>query len=356
MKKSLSAFFAVILACMVIFTGCGKVTEKLDELFPEETNRSDAVEDPQKLSLPNRVGRTYTVLLTVQADREDELTTVSLLTFHTEEKSVHWLQLPNNLFVNTAGTTLAGVFSDAYQAELALESATADTAAIKGVEAIRVLLTQGYTVPIDYYVNFAPDQLSSLITALQGIPIHLPFEIGSLSVGDQVLNGDGVRQYLTSNEFADATEGLMAARKYFASALWERAREIITPENLSLYSADLRGRMTTNIPYTGGEDIFFWRRFLQADPEEIRITHASSQIVMHSGRQCSVLMRANALRQLNEQMGIYEDALEEGQFDPSALFVDGSSQLVLTVYYSSATLPRLYSMAELADGAVEIRN
>ena len=161
------------------------------------------------------------------------------------------------------------------------------------------------------------------------------------------MNGKDACNFLTYKGYSDSSAEKTEVRRIFAAALWKRASQVINADNLTLYVAQLRGRMTTNIPLNGGEDIFFWRRFLQVDPTAMTITQISAQGIYYDGTSCQVINRANTLRQLNEQMGIYQDPLVDEQFDPEALFADYTNPLVRTVYLSSLPFPKVYTMAEM---------
>lgn len=346
MKRSVPALIAGLLAFLLTLTGCARVTEELDQRFPQESaveGDDTVVEDP----LPDRVGRTYTVLLTTQLKDAETLTGVSLLTFRTAEGSVHWLELPAELFVHASGNSLQGHYANAYRLEMAKESGTTVSALDAGIAALRKLLSTGFNIPIDYSVNLDADQFADLMKSVGNVPITLSEGLGGLAAGDHTLTASAAVDFLTYNRYPDPAAGQLNAHIQFAAAFWQQARTVITAENLSLYSMELRSQMTTDIPNTGGEDMFFLRRFLRAGVEAFTITHATTQSVYYSGTQCRVLVKENALRQLNEQMLVYEDELTDAQFDPSGVFVDFSNDLVETVYTTATPLPTLYTMAEL---------
>lgn len=348
-NQSILSWIAAVLAMLMLLpmaAGCARVTEKLDEVFPEE---SEAVttELPEDAKLPQRERRTYVVLLALRAASFDSITTLSLLTFDTEDKSVHWLQLPANLFVHVAETTVAQVFASTYRTEIAKEGVTEMEATDIGMNAIRTLLSRGFNIPIDYYVSFDPDQLASFVGTLQGIPIVLDTPMGGLGAGKATLDAKDLRSFLGYDRYSDPATESMNARRVLAAALWRQAGKVITPESLSLYVAQLRGQFATDIPYSGGEDVFFWRRFLQAAPEAFSITAISAQSIYYNNTACQVMNKANVLRQLNEQMQVYEDSLTNEQFDPDCVFADFSNAVVRTVYTAVAELPQLYTMQEL---------
>ncbi len=346
MKKYLLLWVTVLLALLIPLSGCQSVTDALDQHFSEPPHNEE--DDPSlNVELPDRTGRTYTVLLTTQLESADTLTTVSLLTFRTAEESVHWLSLPTTLYVRSAGNHLEGSFKRAYQNELTSESGTTVSATAAGVASIRSLLETGFSIPIDYSINLDGEQFGQLIGTLNNIPLQLYQETGGLSAGEHTLTAESAKRFLLYDGYKDPVEGQYEARRCFAAALKRQVSKIIGNDNLSLYSMELRGEMTTDIPNKGGEDIFFLRRFMKAKDENFCITHISTQNIYYSGIQCRVLVKSNALRQLNEQMMIYEDELTAAQFDPSGVFADFSNQLMQTAYTSSSELPRLYTVTEL---------
>lgn len=346
MKKSVSAIIAGLLALVLVFTGCDRVTQELDQRFPEtsEVEKDDpVVEDP----LPERVRRTYTVLLTTQLEKEETLSGVSLLTFHTADDSLHWLELPPDLLIHATGNNLQGHFANAYRVEMVKESGTEASALRAGADALRKLISTGFNMPIDYWVNLDGEQLSDLVKKVGAIPMTLTEGMGGLAPGEYTLDAKAAMDFLTYTKYSDPATGKLNAHIQFAASFWQQARTVITADNLSLFSMEIRSMMTTDIPNTGGEDMFFLRKFLRAEPNAFAITHVTSQSVFYNGTQCRVLVKANALRQLNEQMMVYEDALTVAQFDPRGVFVDYANQMVATVYTTTALLPPLHTMEEL---------
>ena len=341
MKKTLFVCLSLLLIAAVL-SGCAQITQKLDEFFPENTEVTEVTEDPDTIPMPDRTGRVYTVLLAVRAENDEALTTLSLLTFDTAGKAVHWLQIPANLFVHVNETTLAGAFAATYREEIVKVGNSEAEATQAAMKTLKKLLTNGLNIPVDYYVSFDPDQLASFVNTLQGIPVTLTSPMGGYNVGDVTMQAKDVRKFLTSYSVQDQEE----ARRLFATALWTRATEVINSDNLTLYASQLRMYLSTDIPVNNGEDIFFWRRFLQNDAELMKITHLSTQNIYYNNTACQVLNRTNTLRQLNEQMGVYEKALPDGLFDMGLLFVDDNNTLVRTVYYASAPLPQVYTMAK----------
>lgn len=348
MRKTISAMLAALLMllCLLPLAGCARIEDELDQRFPEPPAQEETpaqVED----ELPGRTKRTYTVLLTTQLKNSDRLTGISLLTLHTADGKIHWLEIPVDLFVHAAGDSLQGHYANAYRMELVKEGSTSLAATKAGVAAIRDILRIGFQVSIDYSVNLDDGQFSDLVKVVGNVPMSLSESIGGLGAGDHTLGASAAMDFLTYDRYKDPIEGQLTAHIHFAAAFWQQMRTKVTVENLSLFSVEVRGMMTTDIPSTGGEDIFFLRKFLRAEPADFAITHLSTQSVFFNGKQMVVMLKANALRQLNEQMLVYEEELASQQFDPSGVFVDHANQMVATVYNNAAPLPTLHTMAEL---------
>ncbi len=345
MKKYLLAAVALLMVAALLLAGCGRVTDALDRHFPE----APATEEDKPIStpLPDRTGRTYTVLLTTQLTTDDALTTVSMLTFQTADESIHWLELPADLYVRVAGNTLAGCYRRAYQTELSSPTGTGVSATQAGIEAVRDLLNTGYSIQIDYTVNLDREQFADLFGTLGNLPMTLYRPLGGLTAGEYTLTAQKAISYLTYADYNDGTQGQFEARMQLVAALRGQFVRVVRPDQLSLITAEIRAAMTTDIPGAEGEDMFFLRRFITAKEENFTVTHISTQSVYHNGERYRVMLKENALRQLNEQMEIYQKDLTAAQFDPSGVFVDPSSQIMQSVYASKTTLPGLYTLTEL---------
>ena len=346
MRKHRSAVSAGLLLLALALTGCAQIRAELDQRFPEATTTEKAeptVENP----LPERVRRTYTVLLTTQLEEGEQLSGLSLLTFDTEHNRIHWLEFPVDLFIHAAGNDLKGHYANAYRAELIKEGGSERSALRAGVDALRKLISTGFNLPIDYFINLDDRQFTDLVKTIGNIPMTLPKTMGGLADGKHTLTAKSAISFLTYSRYTNPVNEKMEAHIQFASAFWQQARTFITAENLSLISMEIRGMMTTDIPNTSGEDMFFLRRFLNAAPDDFALTYITTRSVYSGGGQIHVLVKDNALCQLNEQMQVYEEALTEEQFDPRGVFVDLANQLVSTIYHTSVPLPPLSTMTEL---------
>ncbi|MBQ7355368.1 MAG: hypothetical protein IJW62_07610 [Clostridia bacterium] len=345
MKHYLCGVLALLLASLLMLSGCGRVTATLDQHFPEASETEDT--RPLETPLPDRIGRTYVVLLTTQLSADDALSTVSLLTFQTADQSIHWLELPTALYVRSAGNTLGGSFNRAYQSELAKESGTAVSATNAAVNAVRNLLNTGFSISIDFSVNFDGEQFAAFLRMLQNVPVTLPTAMGGLKAGAHTLDASDAVEFLLYDRYNDPAEGQFEARRYFVAALRQQACKSLSLDQLSLIAMDLRGQMTTDIPSQGGQDMFFLRHFLKTENNRFTVTNISTQNVYSHGAEYRVLVKDNTRRQLNLQMQLYEEELTAEQFDPTGVFVDPSNQIMHTVYNSASVLPRVYSLTEL---------
>ncbi len=341
MRKTLLVCLSFLLIAAVL-SGCAQVTQKLDQFFPEKSEETSVTADPNIIPMPERERRTYVILLASRAQSAETLNTLSLITFDTEAKSVHWLQIPANLFVHVEETTMAGVFAAAYNKKIVENESAKVEATHAGMNAVKALIEKGFNIPIDYFVSFDPDQLASFVTTLQGISVKLSTPAGGFNAGDATMHAKDVRNFFTNicNQYQ------ANARIEFATGLWKSATKVITSDNLTLYASQLRMQLTTDMPMDGGEDIFFWRRFLQADPTMVQVAHLSTQSIYYNNTSCQVLNRANTLRQINEQMRVYEEDLVDAQFDAEFIFTDDNNPLVRTVYLAKSPFPQVFPMAE----------
>lgn len=349
-KHYLLGAVSLLMATLLLLSGCGRVTNLLDQHFPEDTVTEEDLLATEPL--PDRERRTYVVLLTTQLESNSTLSTVSLLTFQTATNSIHWLELPTALYVRAAGNTLGGIFSRAYQSELDSESGTQFSATGAAINALRDLLDTGFSISIDYSVNLDQQQFASFMKYLQNIPVKLPVAMGGLSAGEHTLDSKAATDFLLYDQYEDPAEGQFEARRYFAASLRQQAEKVINQDRLSLAAMDLRERMTTDIPSSGGQDIFFLRRFLKTEGGVFQFTNISTRSIYSGGIQYRVLIKDNTRRQLNLQMSVYQDEVTAEQFDPRGLFVDPADQIIYAVYSSTSVLPRVYTLTELLSAEI----
>ena len=345
-KHYLFGTVAILLAMLLLLSGCGAVTEVLDEHFPEEALPE---EDQTAGPLPDREGRTYVVLLTTQLESDGMLSTVSLLTFQTAEESIHWLALPSALYIRSAGNTLEGSYQRAYQTELSKESGTGVSATQAGVQTVRELLETGLAIPIDYSINLDKEQFGALLSTLQELPMTLYEASGGLEAGEYTLSAQDAISFLRYDQYDEPTDGQLTARRYLTAALRQRAVEMLDMDKLSLHAMELRGEMTTDIPSDSGQDVFFLRRFLTAKNDDFALTYVGTQSVFYHNARYRVLSKENTRRQINEQMCVYEKDLGEAHFDPSGVFWDPSSRVMQTVYSSAPMMPALYTLTAILE-------
>ena len=239
MKKHISALLIGLLALVLVFSGCARVTAILDQNFPQDTEAVQNDPDPDDI-LPDRAKRTYTVLLTTQLERPEKLTGVSILTFDTANDKVHWLELPVDLFIHATGSDLKGHYGNAYHLEVIKEGATTLSATHAGINALRKLITTGYNISIDYSINLDSEQFTDLIKVIGSVPITLTKSMGGFAAGSQTLSASSATSFLTYNQYSDAVNDKMEAHMQFAAAFWQQARTKITAEKLSLISMEIR--------------------------------------------------------------------------------------------------------------------
>ncbi len=205
MKKTLFIWLSLLLT-VAMLAGCAQVTAKLDEVFPENSEVTSVTDDPDVLPMPERERRTYTLLLALRAQTPEQITTLSLLTFDTDAKSVHWLLLPTNLFVHVEKNTLAGVFAATYGEEIEKEGVSDQEATQVAMTEIEKLVERGFQIPVDYYVSFDPEQFTDFVNkTLEGVPLTLSAPLAGLGVGDANLNGKDACNFLTYKGYSDSS-------------------------------------------------------------------------------------------------------------------------------------------------------
>lgn len=347
-----SAALLLIAVMMISMVGCAAVTERLDGFFKEETTTADdSLQSEPEIEMPARTKENYTILIMTEAEEEAKLDNAMLISFNTASPSISILQLPTDLYLNVSELTVEGLFKKRYDDSIA-DGHTEEEAAADASEAVADVLSDGFYTPVDYYINFSSAQLAGLINTLGGVKMNLPFAIGNLAMGTQTLSGSEALEFLAFDSYTDMPESYMDARKLLTAAIFERATEAVEADMLSLFVMELRSTMTTNIPSSGGEDIFFVRKWLQTDPTDLQIASLSTQAVYIASASCRVLLKGNTLTQMNELLGLYEEELTLEQLDPQRVFVDYSSDVSKAVYNSSAELPKTYTARQLLDGSL----
>ncbi len=357
MKKRLIRSMAFLLIGMMLLmsVGCGVITQKLDSIFKTETDSpSDNLVDELEQSMPDRAKETYTLLILTECGEASVLDHAMLVSFNTSTPTISALQLPTDLYLHVAEQSVQGVFGKQYETSVK-DGRTAKEAAADAAIAVKDILASGFHMPIDYYINFSAEQLSALINTLGGVELTVPFTMGSLKAGKQTLSGSQTIDFLGYDSFSNMPQTYMDARKLVTAAIYDKARESVESEMLSLFVMELRSEMTTNIPSSGGEDIFFVRKWLQTEPESFQISNVSTQVVYISSSSCRILVKSNTLKQMNELLKVYQEELTDAQFDPRYVFIDYSSDVAKAVYNSSAALPATYTAAQLTEGALVLK-
>lgn len=350
-----SASLLLIAVMMITMVGCAAITEGLDGIFKEETAAvDDTLQQEPEIEMPTRTKENYTILILTEAVEKAKLDNAMLVSFNTAKPSISILQLPTDLYLHISELSMEGLFKQRYDDSVS-DGHSDKEAAADAAEAVVDVLSSGFYTPIDYYINFSSAQLAELVNVLGGVKLNLPFAIGSLAMGTQMLSGSQALEFLAFDGYSEMPDTYMDARKLLTAAIFEQARETVEADMLSLFVMELRAAMTTDIPSSGGEDIFFVRKWLQTEPAEVKIASASTQAVYISSASCRVLLKSNTLTQMNELLGLYEEELTPEQFDPRHVFVDNSSDVSRAVYNSSASLPTTYTARQLLDGTLVLK-
>ncbi len=310
--------------------------------------------------LPSSVERkngVYTILLLNEQRTIGNLASVFLCSVDTAgNNGVSFLQIPVKTYVHNAYSSIAGVFSGAYSSSIA-QGNTADRARESAILAVKSVIESHFCVYVDYYICANPEQLGVLTEKIGGIDINVPYSMllnngATLAPGKQSLEGGNMAAFLSYSGFSDSV--LMNAYKTVIAAIYSKAKTQVTNDTVSLFVLEIRNCIVTDIPSNGGEDIFFTRRLLETDSSRVRFTQVASQSCAVPAGLVEVIRKSEAIKVINEYLGVYTDELTTDMFDPQKMFTDDTNQLVAIIYKSSGGAPQIYTAQDISDGLLPL--
>lgn len=304
--------------------------------------------------LPPVSGRTSHIyhFLVVGRDRASASTDVmALCAFDTDSERITVLQLPRDTLVRHDGVPkkLNAVF--------ATEKARAggdDLAAMRGLSN---MLSESLCVAIDYRVLIYLDGFVSLVDAIGGVPMDVPFDMDyddpsqnlhiHLQKGKQTLSGKDAESFVRYRK-GNHGEGYkmgdlerLEAQKKFGAATLRAVRAGVTVRDLPELARTALDAVRSDLSLS--DTVFFAKHAL-------RVTDNAVSLVTLPGRVAEnyyVLNRKETLRLLNEFFNVYDVDIPAPSFDKNEIFNLPTNKTIHARYHGSIPPPPIFSASEL---------
>ncbi len=353
---------ALIALCIILALSC--VSCSLLDIFDlggasgtqTTTAKTDNSSNNTPVSIAKKSG-VYTILFLNEGGTEGSLSSLFICSIDTaEDYGVSFLQIPIKTYVNNAYTTIAGVYSGNYNSSLS-DGNTADRARESAILAVKSIIESHFCVYVDYYLWSNPSRLGVLCEKIGGVDINVPYSMllsngETLMPGVQSLSGGTMAAFLSYSGFSDAV--LMNVYKVLISTIYTKIKAEVTNDRVSLFVIEVRNCVVTDIPSSGGEDIFFTRKLISTESDGVKFTQASTQSCAVSSGVVEVIRRSSAVKLINDFLHVYAVEFTADMFDPDKMFTDDNNQLVSIIYTGSGSDAPVYTAANIKDGQLTL--
>lgn len=353
------AIFALCIILALMFVSCSLpewlkagVTDD-----PSETGDPNNTKNDVPVSIARKSG-VYTILILNEGAVEGELASVFICSIDTaSDNGVNFLQIPAKTYVSNAYGTISGIYSGNYSSAVA-EGNTADRSRERAILAVKSVIESHFCVYVNYYLWANPAMVGVLADKIGGIDINVPFSmmLGGENIlpGEQSLAGNTLASFLTYSGFSDAVR--MNVYKTVISSIYQKAKSQVGNDTVSLFVLEIRSSVMTDIPSSGGEDIFFTRKLLGTDGDNVKFTQVYTQICAVSAGvpSAEVIRKSSAIKLINEFLCVYEKELKEDMFDPEKKFTDNVNPLVSIIYTGNGSELPVYTANNIKDGQLPL--
>ncbi|MGM9680372.1 MAG: LCP family protein [Eubacteriales bacterium] len=339
-----------VLLCTVSCSALQKVGSQTTD--PVDPGKLDPDQGLEALNL-NRRPNQITLLLAVEGSSAGTLSAIDLISLDDsgESPAIHVLQIPADTFVRSGGT-LSGYFSNAYLTSVA-DGHNEEAAAESAMASLRSLIQNSLMVSVDYSVHLTREGLGKIIDTVGGVTLEFAYPISvnghGLNAGKQTVSGADAAALYDYTGFSENFNEKLNISKHLLTAATASLKSNIDKSILALCVLEMKEQMTTDIPSTGGSDVFLIRRLMETSFENLSFTCLSSKSVTLASGECRVLCKVGALEQINSFINLYKEPLTEEEFDPNSFF-NGNDNIVKTIYSGSAVDEEIVTAAVLRDG------
>lgn len=348
-----AALIGILCLSILLFSGC---SDFFTDYSPDGQTTGlpgESGDNPiARLNLTRRPNQ-ITILMAVEGSYPGSLSSLSLLCIDDNgEPKVSVLQIPVTTFTRSGGT-LGGYYEAAYFRTVS-DGGNISNSVESAVSALRSFIMNTFLVYIDFTVHMTESQLASIVDTVGGVQLDLPQVLmlagHNVQAGRQNLTGAEVVDLRSYTGFSDSFYNNLVMGKQLITAIIASLKANIDKSVLSLCVMDMRANMTTNIPTTGGSDVFIVRRLIET-------AFSSVSYSMLAGEYSSgvfVLCKERAVNQINEFVNLYTEPLQMDDFDADTDFCDPSDSFMSAIYESGGSTPFVYTGEQLRNGELKI--
>lgn len=337
-------------SCSVLPIGGSQTTDTVD---PGELDPDQGIEALNLNRRPNQI----TLLLAIEGNQAGTLSSIDLISLDDsgDSPAIHVLQIPADTYVRSGGT-LSGYFSNSYLTSVS-DGHNDEAATESALTTLRNLLQNCLMVTIDYTVHMTREGLGKVIDTVGGVTLELAYPISvnghGLNAGKQTVNGSDAAAMLSYTGFSESFMENLNMSKHLFTAVVASLKANIDKSILALCVMEMKEQMTTDIPSTGGSDVFLIRRLMETSFENLSFTLLSTKSVALVSGECRVLCKAGVLEQINSFINLYKEPLTDENFDPNSFF-SGDDSIVKTIYSGTAAEEEIVTANVLRDGSHRI--
>lgn len=350
-----AALAAVLCLSLILCAGCG---DFFKDYSPDgtisDTAGPDSSTDPiRKLGLVRRPNQ-ITILIATEGTAVGSLSSLSLLCIDDSgEPKVSVLQIPTTVYTRTGGS-LKGSYETAFSRSAADGSNIANSVE-SAMSSLKALVQSSLLIRVDYTIHLTGKQFAGIVDTVGGVVLDLPRVMSldghNVQAGRQTLTGaeaDDLRNY---TGFSDGFYSDLVMGKLLVTGIISSLKSNIDKSVLSLCAMELRTSMTTDIPSTGGSDVFLVRRLIETALPSISF---SALAVGTFSAGVTVLCRESAAEQISSFVNLYTAPVPPDGLDGQSEFCDPDDAFMASVYNGSIGMPTAYTADQIRSGVLKM--
>lgn len=271
---------------------------------------------------------------------------IMIVNFDTANGTINIVQLPRDTYfdLDTGYYKINAMYAYNYNKA---HRAGSKNPSKDALETFANQIEENLCVKIDYYAMIDLNGFSTLVDAIGGVYMDVPFDMYyedpeqdlyiDIKAGPQVLDGNKAEQFVRFRSgYVEGDLGRVNAQKLFVSALIEQLKNNIDISTVTKLVDTAMKNVTTDIGIN--DAVYFAKAALGADLSSIQMMTMpglDARRYGNSGAWYYILYRESALDVVNSYLNVYNESITDELFDRNTVLTDSESEHLLKIYNSN---------------------
>ena len=299
----------------------------------------------------------YTFLYLIEGASSGSLASVMMVKFDVDANTLKILQIPTDTYIRANGS-IEKYYNTVYTDAKNDGSSTAHAIEL-AVASLKTVIQNHLMMKVDYFIHVTKQGFAKMVDTVGGVDVKLPFVIsfpdGTRAGQDKSkLTGAQAANLYTYGGYSAEFRAQYHIHKILTSAILGALKSGVDSTILSLCALEIRECITTDIPSSGGADVYLLKKLTETAMNDVSFTIIRTQSYSDGGGDSSVMVKQATLNIINEFFDMYSVKIADEEFDSSKLFYLSSDKLMTELYNSSGLAFIVYTAAEVISGKITI--